>query len=114
VSHGTDPLDSDTDGDGLIDGQDVEFIANAIQALPASSFQPPGEGTRTAILLLLDAVEKKLLDGDVEHALALLATLRKRVDGCGSSADGNDWIRVCPDQIPIRTLVDLLAANLGA
>lgn len=114
VTYGTNPVVADSDGDGLPDGRDVEFIANAVQALPESSFSPPGQGTRTSILFLLQAVEGKLLAGDVADALDKLGTLRKHVDGCGPAPDKNDWIRNCADQIKIRTLVDLLIANLKA
>jgi len=114
VALGTDPRLADSDGDGLLDGQDVEFIENAVLALPDSSFSPPGQGTRNAIISQLEAVEKKLLAGDVEEVLEKLGELRKHVDGCGSAPDGNDWIRNCADQIKIRGLVDLLIANLTA
>ena len=114
VALGTDPKLADSDGDGLLDGQDVEFIEKGILALPDSSFSPPGQGTRNAILVLLGAVEGKLLAGDVEEALEKLGSLRKHVNGCGSAPDGNDWIRNCADQIKIRGLVDLLIANLTA
>ena len=114
VAYGTDPRLADSDGDGLLDGQDVEFIEKAVQALPDSSFSPPGQGTRNAILSQLEAVEGKLLAGDVEEALEKLGALRKHVDGCGAMPDGNDWVRNCVDQIKIRALVDLLIANLTA
>jgi hypothetical protein len=113
VTYGTNPLVSDTDGDGLLDGQDVEFIQNAVQSLPLSSFNPPGLGTRTAILTLLDSVENKLLAGALAQALDQLRALRKRLDGCGTVADASDWIRPCSDQIAIRKLVDLLVDNLS-
>jgi hypothetical protein len=67
VALGTDPRLADSDGDGLLDGQDVEFIENAVLALPDSSFSPPGQGTRNAIISQLEAVERKLLAGDVEE-----------------------------------------------
>jgi hypothetical protein len=113
VTYGTDPLDGDTDDDGLLDGQDVEFIQNAIQALQDTSFRPPGQGTRTAMLSLLDAVEKRLLAGQVAQAVKQLEMLRnKRLDGCGGAPDVNDWIRECVDQAEVRALIDLLIANL--
>ena len=114
LAYGTNPLLADSDGDGLIDGQDVEFIEKAVQALLDSSFSPPGQGTRNAILSQLEAVERKLLAGDVEEALEKLGEFRKHLDGCGATPDGNDWIRDCGDQIEIRALVDLLIANLTA
>ena len=89
-----------------------DLAKNAVLALPDSSFSPPGQGTRNAILVQLEAVEGKLIASDVEGALEKLASLRKHVNGCGSAPDGNDRIRNCADQIEIRALVDLLIANL--
>jgi hypothetical protein len=35
------------------------------------------------------------------------------VDGCGSTADMNDWIVDCPSQIAVRDLIDTLITGLG-
>jgi len=43
----------------------------------------------------------------------MLDNLRKHVDGCGASADNNDWIIDCPAQLEVRALIDLLIANLS-
>jgi hypothetical protein len=112
VTHGTDPLDPDTDDDGLLDGEDVEFIQNAITALPGSSFRPPGQGTRNALLVQLDGVEERLLLGDVMEAATTLQLIRRHVDGCGLTPDNNDWIIACSDQQEIRALLDVLITNL--
>jgi len=112
VKYATNPLDKDSDDDGLLDGQDVEFIQNAVSKLPLSSFQPPGQGTRNAMLSLLDTIETRLLAGAVDGAISRLLLLRTHVDGCGAAPDGADWIRTCPDQIEIRTLIDLLIKNV--
>jgi len=42
-----------------------------------------------------------------------IARLRRFVDGCGATADANDWIVDCGAQTRIRELLDLLTANLG-
>lgn len=108
---GTDPDDPDTDDDGIPDGQDVEFLQNAINALSDGDFQ--GVGNRTAILSMLNAVEKRVAQGQIDQAIDLLQILRTRVDGCGASADVNDWIVDCAAQLQTRELVDLLIANLS-
>jgi len=109
----TAPLDPDADGDGLVDGADVEFIQGAVAPLPREEFRPPGGGTRKAILAVLDHAESLLLAGESAEALQVLADLRKHLDGCGAAPDRNDWIVECPPQIEIRGLVDLLISNLG-
>jgi hypothetical protein len=61
---------------------------------------------------ILDDVEAALLDGDDPDAIRLLANLGRRINGCGTAPDANDWILDCADQVAIRALVDLLLANL--
>lgn len=112
VNLGTDPLNPDTDGDGIPDGQDAEFLQNAINGLPATAIKDADNGLRTAMLAILDNVEKRVAGGKITQAIQLLQNLRLRVDGCGAAADGNDWIVDCTAQIEIRGYVDLLIDNL--
>lgn len=112
VKYGTDPLNPDTDGDGLLDGEDVEFMQSAVNGLPSFAFAPPGQGTRNAILMHLDGIERLVLAGKRDVAIHHLGNLRARMDGCGTSPDRNDWIETCPEQLEIRELIDLLIANL--
>lgn len=116
VSLGLDPLDADSDDDGIVDGQDTEFIANAIDSLDDAAFKDasPGKGLRNALLMRLENAERAVARGQVEQAVHQLANLRDRVDGCGTSADGNDWIVDCAAQVQIRDLLDLLISNLSA
>jgi hypothetical protein len=111
VTNGTDPVDADSDDDGLVDGKDVEFIQNAVNALPAGSFRAPG--LRTAFVVQLDAVERVRLLGDTFVSTTLLRTLRRHVDGCGATPALDDWIVNCAHQQQVRALVDLLIANLS-
>jgi hypothetical protein len=111
---GTDPLDPDTDDDGIPDGQDSEFIQNIINGLPQSAFKDNGGGLRTAMLAHLDNVEHQVAIGHVDQALTMLHNLRKHIDGCGASADNNDWIVDCPAQLHVRGLLDLLIDNLSS
>jgi hypothetical protein len=113
VVFGTNPNDPDSDNDGLIDGQDVEFIQNAVAATPLNTFKAPQAGNRNATLSNLDTVESLLMQNKVAKALATLADLRKRFDGCGAKADNNDWALVCGPQLTIRGAIDLLIFNLG-
>jgi hypothetical protein len=110
VANGTNPLDADSDDDGISDGKDVEWIQGSINTLPDNVFQ--GTGNRTAILSQLDAIEVLVSKGKLTQAVNELKLLRTHVDGCGASADGNDWIVECTAQIKIRTYIDLLISNL--
>ncbi len=110
VATGTDPLDPDSDDDGIPDGQDPQFLANAVTASPISSWR--AGGNRTAFLARLAAIEQRVAHGDAGQAVKELQLLRARIDGCGTSADGDDWIVDCSLQTAIRGYVDLLIANL--
>jgi hypothetical protein len=110
VTNGTNPLDADSDDDGISDGEDVEWIQVSINALPASAFK--AKGNRTSILSELDAIEMMVSMGQTTQAVNELKLLRTHMDGCGASADGNDWIVDCASQIKIRGYIDLLIKNL--
>jgi hypothetical protein len=107
-----DYLDTDSDDDGIPDGEDPDFLADIIEGLPDEAFK--GKGHRTAFLARLKGIEKRIAKGDEAHAVQHLENLRRRVDGCGSGPDGNDWIVDCTAQVEIRGWIDLLIANLSA
>jgi hypothetical protein len=108
----TDPRDADSDNDGVPDGKSVGFVQSAVAALPAAALRPPGEGTRSAILAILDHVQALVLEGKVAAAIQQLENLRRRMDGCGTASDSDDWILDCASQAQIRSLIDLLITNL--
>ena len=116
VALGTDPLADDSDGDGIIDGSDPDVIADAVAALPVGVFSSRGdpEGQRNAMLSRLNNIEEDIETGDTAGAIRALQNLRRKVDGCGVTADRNDWISDCPSQIEIRDLIDLLIINLSS
>jgi hypothetical protein len=113
TAFGTDPFDADSDDDGLSDGTDVEFVQNALAALPGSAFKPPGEGTLNAFGTRLDEIEALLLRHKERTAIKKLLDLRLRVDGCGTSPESNDWILECGAQVVIRSLLDVLIAHVS-
>ena len=108
---GTDPLDPDSDDDGIPDGSDPDSLAAILASIPDASFK--GGGHRNAIENRLEQVEASILAGDVEDAVRELRNLRRKVDGCESGApDTDDWVLDCADQDALRTVIDLLIANL--
>jgi Tol biopolymer transport system component len=111
VDLGLDPTASDSDGDGLSDGSDVEFVQAGVAEVPAEAFK--GGGHRRALTEQLEEVERLLLEGRTDEAIAKLRTIRRHVDGCGLVADQNDWITDCSAQEHVRALLDRLIANLG-
>jgi hypothetical protein len=113
VSNGTDPLDADSDDDGLPDGEDVEWLQTAIGQLGVSAFRKGDAGLGTGMVAILDAVERRIAAGDIAGGIRDLKLLRARVDGCGTTADNNDWIADCAAQLQVRAFIDLLLANLS-
>jgi len=113
VAAGTNPLDADSDDDGVPDGEDVEFVQAAIAGLPGTATRDNADGLRTAMLAMLEAVERRIADGDVDEALRQLHNLRRHIDGCGAGPDADDWVVDCADQLDVRALIDLLIVNLG-
>jgi len=96
----------------LIDGQDPDWIAAVIAALPNSAIKSPAAGNRNAMLNLLADAQSLLRKGNLRPALDKLGTLRGRIDGCGAVADKNDWILNCSYQSEVRMLLDILIDNL--
>jgi hypothetical protein len=104
--------DADEDDDGIPDTQDPDIVAVVVAALPDSSFAN-GEH-RQPILNRLEAIEQTIAAGDFEGARTELENLRRKVDGCGATADTNDWIVDCDAQLQVRALIDSLLAALPA
>lgn len=105
---GTDPADPDSDDDGLIDGEDVEFVQTRISSLTNTAFKPVTSAHRRTLLQRLDAVERALLQGNRAAATGSLKSLLLRLDGCGAVADRDDSIVECSSQIEVRSLVQQL------
>jgi hypothetical protein len=108
---GTDPLNPDDDGDGILDGVDPDVLATVVLSFRASVFKSIGSGHRTAIVSRLDDVEDYIEIGDIKAAVKALENLRRRVDGCPSAADEDDWIPDCSAQLEVRALIDTMIAN---
>jgi hypothetical protein len=107
----TDPENPDSDRDGLVDGQDVEFIQTLITRLPAAAFlNATVEATMVATLA---TVERQLRTSHtpVATAMSRLGQLRSRVNGCGSAPDSTDWIVDCARQRRIGRAIDRLIRN---
>jgi Bacterial TSP3 repeat len=108
-SVGTDPLNPDSDGNSLLDGVDTGWIGQAVNAIPATLFMP---GTQQTILDQLGMINKLVAGGEFGPAASELKSLRTRVDGCGSSPDGDDWVMDCSQQFQLQTYIDVIMTNL--
>lgn len=119
-AYGTDPWLADTDGDTIPDGSDPDIVIAAIDMLPDGAFANRGDpqGQRNAMKMRLLEIQSDIASGSVEEALRGLRNLRRRVDGCattaGNSPEPDDWITNCANQLEIRRLIDLLISNLEA
>lgn len=106
VDLSTDPLNPDTDGDGIVDSRDPDIVATVVAELGDVAFATGDPGLRTALLHRLDDIEELIIAGDIDQAANELGDLRRRVDGCGTEADRNDWIVDCDAQTRARQLID--------
>ena len=60
-------------------------------------------------------MEDKIADGDFTQAINELENdIRKKMDGCGTSSDKNDWITDCDAQFEVRPLIDDVILDLKA
>ncbi len=107
------PVNTDLDGDGIPNEQDVEAAQQAIADLPAGAFKGGDPGHAGAMTKALDDIEALIAAGKIDTALRRLRSLREKVDGCGTRADSTDWIVDCTAQSEIRALLDALIAALS-
>jgi len=107
-----DPDESaDGDADGLGDNGDPDTTNSAIQGLPDAAFS--SRGHRQTFASRLDAIEAMIKSGDLAAARQSLQNLRRKLDGCGTTPDGDDWITDCAVQPQIRAVVDRLLLSLA-
>jgi hypothetical protein len=111
---GTDPLDPDSDDDGVPDGLDPDLLARLIGGFSKSVFGAPG--WQQSLLAHLASVEKDVLKGKRAGAVKGLTSIRTRFDGCaasqGKAPDGDDWIRDCAVQAKLQLPYVVLISNL--
>lgn len=112
---GSDPLDpNDPDSDPGLGGDPlalVEQAETALASIPSSALK--ATGTRTAIESRLDDIATAIAESRYDDALDALEALRRRMDGCGSAGDANDWVTDCAAQAALRAPLDALIGLLG-
>ncbi|MGH3132798.1 MAG: hypothetical protein ACRDNY_03485, partial [Gaiellaceae bacterium] len=119
LKHAAGSLVTDSDGDGVPDEADPDTVGAIVSGLSADDFNAPGN--QTALLSRLEEAEALIQDwyetGDTvarDEAIRQLENLLRRLDGCGTSPDSNDWITDCTAQIEVRgaiqTIIDTLLA----
>jgi len=91
-------------------GVTIDSLRNDVASLPESAFK--SKSVRAAMPHALADVEESLARGDTSSAVSQLEYLRRRLDGCGTSAGGNDWIVDCAAQVKIRRSIDIIRADL--
>ena len=108
---GTDPGNSDTDGDGVIDGIDPSWLDHFVSGQGNGDFTSRLAKIRLRLHIAL--VQLAVRWGERQTALDLIASLEGRADGCGSKADRSDWITDCDTQAEFNTLLALLRRNVA-
>lgn len=110
---GTDPAVADSDGDGLVDGIDASWLDDYVAALPNTHFKHSWI-TKLRMRVRIAIVDSAIRLGERETALWLIDSLERRADGCGTSADWNDWITDCASQAEFRVRLGLLRRNVSS
>lgn len=86
-------------------------VSSYVNGLSPSAFNSHGQ--KNAMLARLENIRQRILAGDTAGALLELRTLRRKVDGCGNSADNDDWITDCVAQTQVRAMIDQIITSLG-
>jgi hypothetical protein len=84
---GTGLLDPDTDGDQVLDGWDIDWIAGMVLVLPNTIFPDPrtASSTRTSLVAQLGSSQGSILRGDVTRASSDLEAVKDTIPGCERS-----------------------------
>jgi hypothetical protein len=91
-------------------GVTVAALEAAVRRLPASALK--NKGHRRSILNALADVGEALASGDRTSAAATLDDLLWHLNGCGPTADHNDWIVDCSQQLKLQTSIQIIVDGL--
>jgi uncharacterized delta-60 repeat protein len=83
---------------------DPSYIRGFVYTMPVATFG--STAIRIATLIALNEIVNDVANNNNAAALTKLQTLRTHLDGCGASADANDWITNCAQQTIVRAQVD--------
>lgn len=110
VRYGTNPRDKDSDNDSIVDSQDVSWIDDLVRALKPTAFAPSMDATM--FTARFGKAERRIHNGHLAAGRFVLDEIRAHIDGCGTMADGDDWLVDCEAQREIRAAVDVVQSNL--
>jgi hypothetical protein len=85
-------------------------ITDVVRRVDPRAFKSPG--LRRSLEARLEAVRNAISDRQFSPAAAMLRNLRMRVDGCGATADRDDWIVDCTSQLAVRSAINALIDSL--
>ena len=109
---GLDPVDPDTDDDGIMDSIDPDVLRAMLERFPKGVFGSPG--WQSALLAKLKSLDGSIGKGDYPQALKHLADFAARLDGCKlqQAPDKNDWITDCAAQQKLQLPLALIVSGL--
>jgi hypothetical protein len=91
---------------GAYERQPAEAIRTLVLLLDNEDLKSAGGGHRDAMLDNLASIDQRFASGNDRRAQRKLLRLRRHVDGCGATADRNDWVVNCDKQTAIRAAID--------
>lgn len=91
---------------------DPSWIQGYLYTMSGSAFS--NGSVRNQMIIDMNTLNGYINANNNNAAIALLQTMRTHLDGCGASADGNDWITNCAEQKIVRAQVDGLLSKLPA
>jgi len=89
----------------------VASIKDVVDAMPDAAFR--NLGLRRAFEARLTNILRSIDAGNTVPAVQMLRNLRMRTDGCGATADRDDWIVDCGCQSTVRSKMSDLIKKLG-
>jgi len=86
-------------------------IERRVSRAPLSDFGSRAQQGR--LLNELNGLARAIFAGSRARSMPLFRKLLRRVDGCGSTADANDWIKACPRQLPVQKILNAMRPVLA-
>ena len=91
------------------------FMIRAVDQLPDEAFSNSAEERKYSLVVKLSEVGRLIYEGDYKSAFnKLTKDILRKMDGCPPSADKNDWISECTQQVSMQEQIGGLIEAIEA